>query len=468
MTSIDVGGGCRTSTGWPTLTQPGKPPHDTTRHSRAAPPSGAGRLDAELEQAVRRAARMRTVFYVLVLLVALAGQVIGATQKLDIHPLLAIPAVATLELGGVVVMANADVRRRLGEHAVASRILSAAVAAAAVTFNWLSHDDPLVAGFFAGMSALGYLVWLMHVENLRRDRLRAVGALPATTPAYELLGHWLRHPLVTRRARSMAKAHPQLGLYGSLDAARINLRRERRDAAIATVLRRKIRSAVDPATAAIAVHVYDLDEIAARLAATADYDGLTNLIAADLTPTLIAATGTSRERRRLRWRSAPRVGGDRTGPEGEVPQSGPPLTRPHPDTTSPRPGRNRPEEAAGPDRPTTPADPPTERAVDETVPEQPYRIDERHPETELPEPVVPQSAAIDRADDGGGDEPPTSGGSAQAAPIPGETAAAVAYWLGLDETLSYKEIARRIGRTERTVRRNLPPGFHRPNRPTHA
>ncbi|MFC6019981.1 hypothetical protein ACFP2T_27770 [Plantactinospora solaniradicis] len=41
---------------------------------------------------------------------------------------------------------------------------------------------------------------------------------------------------------------------------------------------------MDPTTADIAVQVYDLDEIAARLAATADYNGLTTLLAADLDP----------------------------------------------------------------------------------------------------------------------------------------------------------------------------------------
>jgi hypothetical protein len=140
------------------------------------------------------------------------------------------------------------------------------------------------------MSALGYLVWLMHTENQRRDRLRAKGDLAHTTPAYEMIGHWLAHPWLTRRARSLAKADAGLGLYDSLDSARAGVRRARREAAISKVLHRKIRAAVkDKDTADIAVHSYDLDEIAARLAAGADYDGLTALIAADLTPARLAA-----------------------------------------------------------------------------------------------------------------------------------------------------------------------------------
>ncbi|MEU7868119.1 hypothetical protein AB0B76_15215, partial [Dactylosporangium sp. NPDC049140] len=71
-------------------------------------------------------------------------------------------------------------------------------------------------------------------------------------------------------------------------------RKEQRTSAIAKVLHRKIRAAVDPTTADIAVAVYDLDEIAVRLADGADYDGLTALIAADLAPARLAAmTGST-------------------------------------------------------------------------------------------------------------------------------------------------------------------------------
>lgn len=245
-------------------------------------------LDADLARAVRRTGYMRQLFYVIVLLVALAGQVSGAVEALGIPLIWAIPAVGALELGGIVVLANADVRRRLGERATASRVLSVLIAAFAVAFNWMAHDNKLLAGFFAGMSALGYLVWLMHTENQRRDRLRATGDLPAVTPAYEIIGHWARHPWITLRAMNLAKADERLGLYSSLAAARAEKRREVRTGAIAKVLHRKIRAAVDPTTADIATAVYDLDEVAIRLAAGADYDGLTALISADLLPARIS------------------------------------------------------------------------------------------------------------------------------------------------------------------------------------
>jgi hypothetical protein len=250
---------------------------------------GIVELDADLQRTVRRTSYMRQLFYFVVLLVALAGQVSGAVEALGIPLLWAVPAVGALELGGIVVLANADVRRRLGERATASRVLSAAIAGFAVAFNWLAHDNKLLAGFFAGMSLLGYLVWLMHTENQRRDRLRATGDLPPTTPAYEVVGHWIRHPWLTLRAKNLAKADDRLGLYTSLAAARAEKRKEVRTKAIAKVLHRKIRAAVDPTTADIAVAVYDLDEIAVRLADGADYDGLTALIAADLSPARLAS-----------------------------------------------------------------------------------------------------------------------------------------------------------------------------------
>ena len=240
--------------------------------------------DTDLQTAVRRTAAVRRCFYAVVLVVALVGQVSGATHALNIPAVWAVPAVAALELGGIVILADADVRRRLGERAIASRLLSAAIAAWAVTFNWLTHPHRLEGGFFAVMSALGYAVWLIHAENQRRDRLRTTGDLPPTAPAYELLGHWLRQPRLTLHARALAKANPGLGLYGSLTAAHDEIRRRHRHRAIAAVLRGKIRSAVDRDTANIAVAVYDLDQFAARLAATADYDTLTAIISIGLTP----------------------------------------------------------------------------------------------------------------------------------------------------------------------------------------
>lgn len=249
----------------------------------------AEEMDADLRRAVRLTANLRAGFYIVVLLIALGGQVTGAMEALELEWYVALPTVAALELGGIVVLANADVRRRLGEQALLVRLLSAGIALGAVAFNWAAHANHLEGGFYAGMSLLGYLVYLMNSANKRRDRLRAKRQLPPTPPAYEVLGHWLRHPWLTGRARSLAKANPALGLYDSLEAAAVAVRTERRQAALTKVLRRKIRKAVDRPTAAIAVAVYDLDEVAQRLTDGADYDGLTALIAVDLDPARLAS-----------------------------------------------------------------------------------------------------------------------------------------------------------------------------------
>ena len=298
---------------------------------RAGLPIAEGELDAGLKRALYRTSLMRQLFYVVVLLVALAGQVSGAVEALGIPLVWAIPAVGALELGGVVVLANADVRRRLGERAVASRVLSALIAAFAVAFNWMAHSNKLLGGFFAGMSALGYLVWLMHTENQRRDRLRSKGDLPPTTPAYEVVGHWLRHPWLTLRAKNLAKANPGLGLYDSIVAARSEVRRERRTSAIAKVLHRKIRAAVDPTTADIAVAVYDLDEIAVRLANGADYDGLTAIIAADLAPARLAVDPPALRRGRRKQLPLHATATVETGEPAATPTPTPTLVEPVPD-----------------------------------------------------------------------------------------------------------------------------------------
>ncbi|MEU8048415.1 hypothetical protein [Micromonospora haikouensis] len=388
-------------------------------------------LDADVLKAVRRAAWTRQAFYALVLAVALIGQVTGAAQTLDVPLIIAVPAVATLELGGVVVMADADVRRRLGERALASRLLSAAIAAGAVTFNWAAHPDHLLGGFYAAMSTLGYLVWLIHAGNQRRDRLRATGNLPPTPPAYEVIGHWLRHPAITLRARTIAKADG-LGLYDSLRHARAAIERERRNAAIAKVLHRRIRAALDTTTADIAVRVYDLDEVAERLTATADYNEVTNLLAADLTPKRIITAGKARCRR---WLSR----------EGHVPAPRAPEPRscpPSPSSWLTAATSADEQQVAKPEASPDPKD------------DQPLQAERRSN-------VPPQAVAA--ADEATGAEGRNVAGDDEVPDIPKETREAVAYLLRREPDIEPERIAERIGKSLRSVYRYLPPDY--PRRP---
>ncbi|WLS43225.1 hypothetical protein Q3V37_17540 [Micromonospora profundi] len=427
---------------------------------KATSPTTRDALDVDLATAVRHAAWMRQAFYVLVLLVALVGQVTGAVETLGAPVIVAVPAVAALELGGVVVMANADVRRRLGEQAILSRLLSAAIAAGATTFNWAAHPDHLVGGFYAGMSALGYLVWLMHAGNQRRDRLRVTGGLPPTPPAYEVFGHWICHPVITSQARSIAKAD-SLDLYESLTAARDTIARRQRDAAIAKVLHRKIRAAVDPITADIAVHVYDLNEIAARLAVTADYNGLTTLLAADLAPERIMTVHSLRHRRRWfrreRIADAPPV----SDPVPSAPQAPTasvtdtprddrePITEPDENPQPAPSGHQQSAESrdAGPPEALSPDDPAVADPTDRTVDDKDVlgaNVDEKADGGD-------QNAATDDANGGEDSE------------VPRGTAQAVAYWLRKEPNLDPELLAERIGKSLRTVYRYLPPDY--PRRP---
>lgn len=228
-------------------------------------------------------------FYTTVAANALVGQVIGAHDTLGFPIATAIPAVATVELGGIALAAYADYRRRLGERAYAAQALSAAVAVYAVAFNWFTHPDTMRAVYFAGMSALGYLVWLLHSGARRRDQLRKAGNLPELSPVYGCW-RWLTQFRTVIRARALAQADPTLGLHGSLAAVAEQDRTTRRTKALAALLHRKVKADKSPLEAEIAATVYDLDELAARICAQADYDALARILAADLVPAKVAGT----------------------------------------------------------------------------------------------------------------------------------------------------------------------------------
>jgi hypothetical protein len=273
----------------------------------------------------RAAIHLGRLFYLAVVLIALAGQTGAAQAWLEWPVLAALGAVAALELGGVTLAVWADYRQRLGERAYVARTLSGATAVFAVLIQWVGHQSRIQAGFFAGMSALGYSVYLIQSAARRRDQLRADGMLPPVPPAYGL-GQWVRRPWLTRRARALALVDPSLGLYGSLAAAREEIRAERRNVAIAGLLAQKIGEGKDPLEAKIAINVFDMSIIAKEIADTADYAGLAESIAAGLTP-----------RRVLNGQPSPRRATNR--PDGEpAPQTEPSTAIP----TAPKPTVRQP------------------------------------------------------------------------------------------------------------------------------
>jgi hypothetical protein len=234
-----------------------------------------------------------TAFYGLTATAALVGQVWAASERLPGHlpqpipALIMTPIVSIIEVGGVAMAARADLRRRLGETATGYRILSAIVAVFAVLFNWFGHYQQGVPSWwswlFAGLSALGYSVWLLHSGDRRRDALRADGKLATTPPVYGIV-RWIRQPGLTRLARNLALAHGY-GLYESLTAARQQVRDDTRRTALAGHLRTLIKARHDnPLLAAIVTTTYDLDRLADEIAAHADYEGWAREIGAQLAP----------------------------------------------------------------------------------------------------------------------------------------------------------------------------------------
>jgi len=253
----------------------------------AAEHAKAGRINA-----------LAYTFYAVAVAGAIGGQAWVATEQLpwpdDVQPWLpwavGLGLAMVLELLGVVTASMADWRRRLGEEAYALMAFSGLIAAAATAINVLGHGNNLYAAAgFGLLSASAYVLYLFHSAMRRRDALRDRDAMAPPAPVYGWR-QWRAEPEVTRRARQLAEANPSLGVHGSLAMARQQVRLEKRQKAIATALRAKLARSVDPLTATIAVHTYDLDQIAAHLAAEADYDGLTALIAADITPVLLTAT----------------------------------------------------------------------------------------------------------------------------------------------------------------------------------
>jgi hypothetical protein len=231
---------------------------------------------------------LSAAFYVAVLAIAGTGCALAATDWLGWPLAVALPAVLVLELASVALLTRADYRRRLGERAIAYRLLAGGVGALAVAINWFGHvqGSLLAATFFAGFSALGLVYVFLTSADRRRDQLRSAGTLPPVTPAYGLV-QWLRHPALTQRARALALRDPDLGLYGSLAAAAAEVRQEEQRAVIVELIRRKLTVGRDDLEARLLIATHPLDEVARVLEDGSD----TAAVAAFVRPVLpVAAT----------------------------------------------------------------------------------------------------------------------------------------------------------------------------------
>jgi hypothetical protein len=226
-----------------------------------------------------------SVFYAAMAGLALYGQSDGLMSWMAIGRVPALAVAFAVELLAAVLFAFADWRRvAFGEQAIAARLLSVAVALGVAAMNFYGHEGNVgTTALYTGASLAGYAVLVLHTEARRRDALRAAHRLPAQAPAYGL-ALWLRMPSTVWRARQLATADSGLGVYDSIRAARTERADTVQRRAIAAALRRKLKAALDPVSAEIAMVSYDLDEVAARLAASVDYARLTALLAADIDP----------------------------------------------------------------------------------------------------------------------------------------------------------------------------------------
>jgi hypothetical protein len=319
-----------------------------------------------------------TAYYLVTIGLAVIGQGHGAAQShwLPLPWYVAGLAGMPIELGAITVLHFGAARRQLKERAIPARLLSAGIAALAVYVNLVGNLDhhsggktslTLVSVFFAGQSLIGYLIYCLDSESRRRDRLRISGDLAEAPPTYDLVGHWLRHPVLTVHARSLAKADPDLGTYGSFALARTELVREKRERKIAAELRDLVSASVEPRLAKIAALTLDPAEIAARLAANADYDGLAAMLGEKLTADAVMR-GDRKRPRTGRTTTPDRTAPDRTASiirTGLQNATGPaPVRQSAQVNPSPTPDR-----ATGPDRSEKPAHTPTHSAASAPQPD---------------------------------------------------------------------------------------------------
>jgi len=392
-----------------------------------------------------------------------------------------LPFALCLELLATALAAMADQRMRLGEHAYGFRVFSALVATVAVGILVVGHWPHYYwSAAFGVLSTSAYLLWLLHSGARRRDALRAAGKLADTAPDY---GLWrrLRYPIWTARAAELAReghtdpatgAWRPLTLYESLRAAQLAIRANKRRPALARAVEQVVRTDhPDPQMADIAVRTLDLDQIATELETRVDYAAWADRLAPAITVPATPQREHHLREPRVPATSAPGTVGHpargrrlrvvvRRAPDADrVTRT--PITRAGAAALAPVP-------AGGSGRPEPPHNgAPVATGTADTVPGLPVRS----PSSDHTDPAIADRTVADRSVVGGAgtggagveDGVPDSGDLAGTEPdtagIPSaalsETATAVAYWRERYPHLRPTEIAARVGKSERQVRRIL-------------
>lgn len=209
--------------------------------------------------------RLTAVFFAAVLIIAGISSTAAAVDpagwfKLPLY--VAIPVVFMLELSSVSLLSRADFRQRLGERAIAYRVIAAGMGSLAISVNWFGHVNTSViaAAVGAGFSALGLAMAFLLSSDRRRDQLRAEGKLPPPAQTYSL-ADWLANPRLVIEARQLARETPGLGRASSLRAARLARAAADRRAAVAAVVYRDVAATKDKLAARLAVAALDFETI---------------------------------------------------------------------------------------------------------------------------------------------------------------------------------------------------------------
>lgn len=284
---------------------------EAANSSREQSANTSDKTEAEREKAagkvVAGAPRIMGALYLCVASIALYGQSDGMLRWLRIgqwdlpaavQRAAAMGPGAVVELFAIALMAFADNRTVVHvERAFAARMLAYAFALGVVALNWISHaGDPASQAFFAGVSAAGFCVYLIHSAARRRDAFRALGKTTTPAPMYPAY-QWLFHPVTTWAARCAAVATTDgMGTQESLnhvaaqraaEAAEAHAAAKRRhlDGLIRRLFAEKYAKAGDELgklKTEIEATAYDLDDVARTLSEHANTKVLAGLIAGEL------------------------------------------------------------------------------------------------------------------------------------------------------------------------------------------
>ncbi len=246
-------------------------------------------------------------WYTVCLGVALFGAATGVNELWNVPLEISWPGTIGLELGGVVTYRYVQKRRALGESVNFARVMSAAIAGAAIAVNIAGHNDGLGL-WYALFSLLGYITFVQKSEAARRDALRAATRMADLPPIFSLW-QWTRHPRLTAAARTIARDN-RLDPAEGLKLARRQRDQRRRARKLHPLMRdliaRRAAETVDQQTGAgkkdkkarkrdatraakIATTLMPLADVSLALAQRGDVQGLVELVAKELPGEIILA-----------------------------------------------------------------------------------------------------------------------------------------------------------------------------------